>query len=57
MRAVVSEAPSARIDYISVADPETLGELETVHQGALLSLAVFFGDVRLIDNIILKPGE
>jgi pantoate--beta-alanine ligase len=52
---VISEAPAARIDYVSVADPETLDELLTIEAGALLSLAVFFGDVRLIDNLVLSP--
>jgi pantoate--beta-alanine ligase len=53
MREVVSEAPSARIDYISVADPETLEELDTIGSGVLLSLAVNFGSVRLIDNVFM----
>ncbi|MDD2252000.1 MAG: pantoate--beta-alanine ligase [Dehalococcoidales bacterium] len=43
----------AKIDYISVASPDTLEELETISQGALLSLAVYFGSTRLIDNILL----
>lgn len=50
---IISNAPAARIDYVSVANPETLEELETVESGALLSMAVFFGDVRLIDNLVL----
>jgi pantoate--beta-alanine ligase len=54
MRDIISEAPSARIDYVSAADPETLEELDTIDKGALLSLAVFFGDVRLIDNVFLN---
>ena len=54
MAGIVSEAPAARIDYISVADPETLEELVTIEAGALLSMAVFFGDVRLIDNLTIK---
>jgi pantoate--beta-alanine ligase len=37
-------------DYVSVADPDTLGELETVAGRALLSLAVAIEGVRLIDN-------
>ena len=54
MTDVISDAPTARIDYVSVADPETLVELETIEAGALLSMAVFFGDVRLIDNLVLS---
>jgi pantoate--beta-alanine ligase len=40
----------AAIDYVSVADAETLAELEVVDRPALLSLAVRFEGVRLIDN-------
>lgn len=51
MRTVVDATPMARIDYVSVAHPETLLELEAVETAALLSLAVFVDEVRLIDNI------
>ena len=49
-------APTAGlIDYISVADPHTLEELEQVGpDGAVMSLAVRFGTTRLLDNVILR---
>lgn len=53
MRNMVKSEPLARLDYLSVADPDTLEELARVEGRALLSGAVFFGDVRLIDNILL----
>jgi pantoate--beta-alanine ligase len=53
MSRMVESEPLARLDYISVADPDTLEELSIVGGRALLSGAVFFGDVRLIDNILL----
>jgi len=53
MRAVVANEPSARIDYVSVADPLTLTELGTVERQALASMAVRFGATRLIDNLLL----
>jgi pantoate--beta-alanine ligase len=53
MSRMVESEPLARLDYISVADPDTLEELSIVGGQALLSGAVFFGDVRLIDNILL----
>jgi pantoate--beta-alanine ligase len=43
----------ARIDYVSVADPETLQELERIQGPALVSLAVRIGRTRLIDNVTL----
>lgn len=43
--------PSAKIDFISVADEKTLLELtNTISGGVLVSVAVFFGSTRLIDN-------
>jgi len=42
----------ACVDYVSVADAETLEELGTVDRPALVSLAVCIGKTRLIDNIL-----
>ncbi len=53
MREVIQAEPLARLDYVSVADPETLQELDRVEDRALLSLAVYIGKTRLIDNILL----
>ena len=53
MRALIEGEPLARIDYISIADAETLDELERIDGPALVSLAVYIGKTRLIDNIIL----
>jgi len=41
------------IDYVSIADPETLEELAEIAAPALVSLAVRIGGTRLIDNAIL----
>lgn len=51
--AVLRGEPRAEVDYVSVADPETLAE-DNVEGGALISLAVRIGRTRLIDNITLK---
>ncbi len=52
-RAIAAE-PLARIDYVSVADYETLEELSVIDRTALVSLAVWFGPTRLIDNTVLR---
>jgi len=57
MRAVLSEEPLARIEYVSAADLHTLQELGDTSQGVLLSLAVRIGRTRLIDNIRLEAGK
>ena len=51
---VLSSEPLAKAQYTSCADYETLEELETVTGKALLSMAVFIGKTRLIDNIVLE---
>jgi pantoate--beta-alanine ligase len=50
MRDVLAAEPMADVDYVSVADPESLAELDAIADGALLSLAVTIDGVRLIDN-------
>jgi pantoate--beta-alanine ligase len=53
MKEVLAGEPLAEVQYVSCADYDTLEELETVTGKALLSMAVFMGKTRLIDNIVL----
>ena len=53
MLEVLAEEPLAKPDYVSVADGLMLAELDRVVGPALLSLAVRFGQTRLIDNEVL----
>lgn len=53
MRATLAAEPLAQMQYVSCADYDTLEELETVSGKALLSMAVFVGKTRLIDNFVL----
>lgn len=46
--------PRARVEYVSVADPVNLEEFDGDVSEALLSMAVYIGETRLIDNVILK---
>jgi pantoate--beta-alanine ligase len=50
MREVLATEPLGIPEYVSCADPSTLLELDRIDGPALLSLAVRFGAVRLIDN-------
>lgn len=50
MQAQLAEEPLADLDYVSVANADTLRELDRVGDRAMLSLAVRFGSTRLIDN-------
>lgn len=56
MRRLIRTAPSAAIDYVSIADAETLEELTEIDRPALVSLAVRIGSTRLIDNTLLDSG-
>jgi pantoate--beta-alanine ligase len=50
---LIQKEPLAAIDYVSIANHETLDELEEVKPPALVSLAVKIGKTRLIDNVVL----
>ena len=53
MRDKLAAEPLAEVQYVSCADYDTLEELEQITGKALLSMAVFIGKTRLIDNILL----
>jgi len=53
MRSIIEAEPLADLDYVSVADGQTLEELDEVRPGALVSMAVRVGKTRLIDNLTL----
>ena len=56
MRAVVAQAPAAKIDYVEIVDDETLQPLAgPIARPALAALAVWVGTPRLIDNAVLRP--
>ena len=43
----------ARLEYLGVVDPDTLESIDVVDRPAVMLAAVWFGDVRLIDNVRL----
>jgi len=53
MRNILTSEPLANIEYISVADTDTLNELSVVENNAIASLAVQIGKTHLIDNVLL----
>jgi pantoate--beta-alanine ligase len=54
MAKLISSEPLAKIEYVSIADVDTLEELSKIDKSALASLAVRIGKTRLIDNVLLK---
>jgi pantoate--beta-alanine ligase len=53
LSSTLAAEPLAREEYVSVADPDSLDELQVVKQGALLSIAARIGKVRLLDSLSL----
>jgi pantoate--beta-alanine ligase len=57
MLEVLRSEPLAEVQYVSVADPHSLKEIDGVFSYALLSMAVYIGKTRLIDNHIVGAPE
>ena len=56
MADVVAAEPLAAPEYVSVADIESLKELQKLPEQVLASLAVRIGAAALIDNMVLERG-
>jgi pantoate--beta-alanine ligase len=55
VRNKIETEPLARVDYVAAVDANTLEPLDSVgDSGAILATAVFFGKIRLIDNVSLS---
>lgn len=55
IRAELIAAGPCEIDYIAIADPDTLAPVETLQRPAVALLAVRIAGTRLIDNCVLAP--
>lgn len=53
MKEVLASEPLANVQYVSCADYDSLEELNVIENKSLLSMAVFIGKTRLIDNFVL----
>ncbi|QQL45060.1 pantoate--beta-alanine ligase [Sulfuriroseicoccus oceanibius] len=54
---IISQIDDSRIDYIKVVDADSFQPLERITDDALMAVAVFVGDTRLIDNVELPINE
>jgi pantoate--beta-alanine ligase len=52
---VIAAEPRARLEYVTVFDPDTLEPLDPLTGPARIAAAVWFADIRLIDNCELAP--
>ena len=56
MRDVLTTERLADTEYVSIADPDSMQEIEMLGKTALFSMAVRIGHTRLIDNFLLRDG-
>lgn len=58
MHKEIEKEQTANIDYIAIVDNETLEPIEKIgERPVLVAVAVRFGEIRLIDNIILNKKQ
>ena len=58
VRKTIEKEPLAEIDYVSVVDNVTLEPINKISEKpALIAVAAHFGDIRLIDNVILNEMQ
>jgi pantoate--beta-alanine ligase len=53
LNAELETIPGARVDYARIVDADTLRPLGRLDRPAVAAVAVFMGDTRLIDNIVI----
>jgi pantoate--beta-alanine ligase len=51
----IAGEPVARLDYFEIVDPDSLEPVTTIANRALIAVAAFIGNTRLIDNIVVGP--
>lgn len=54
MTAIIKKAKHTRIDYISIVNAHTLEDVSLINGKAVAAVAVWIGNTRLIDNLILE---
>lgn len=55
-REIINSSPTAKIDYLSLVDADTLQPCEHLSRPAILACAIFYGEVRLIDHIAIPAN-
>ncbi len=54
LRKALASSPGLRLDYAEAVDPDTLLPVASLAKGALVAVAGWFGETRLIDNVLLE---
>ena len=56
MRRVLADSPEVQVEYIALAEPESLAPVAEVDADTVVAIAARIGRTRLIDNIVLREG-
>jgi pantoate--beta-alanine ligase len=48
-----AKEPAARLDYLEIVDPDSLESIPAISKRALIAVAAFVGNTRLIDNVVV----
>ena len=54
MKELISSKPGTRVDYIEMVDLKNLRPIAPLSGDVLIAMAVFIGNTRLIDNVVVK---
>ncbi|MCU0822807.1 MAG: pantoate--beta-alanine ligase, partial [Spirochaetes bacterium] len=57
MKEIISEGRPQKIDYISMVGYNKLQPVETLKEKSVIAVAAYFGNTRLIDNMIIEKKE
>ena len=53
MKSLIEAHPEIKIDYVTIADPSSLAELQVAQPAMVALIAARVGNTRLIDNQML----
>jgi pantoate--beta-alanine ligase len=54
MRQMLIDGGVTRIDYVAIADPESLESMDEIRLPAVVLVAAYVGKTRLIDNRLIE---
>ena len=57
IKEIIKKEDLAKLDYIAIVDMRSLKPLKDIKKEALIALAVYFGNIRLIDNMMVSAEE
>ena len=57
MKRLIDAEALANLDYIEIVDLDNFEPIDKIKKEALIAIAVYFGKVRLLDNLIVQSKE